>query len=265
MIARAAEGSVRDALSIFDQAIAHGAGTVTAEQVRAMLGLADRARIVDLFEHVMKGDAAAALTEFRAQYDAGADPGGRAHRSCRVQPSGDAAALRAVGRRRCRPVRRRAPARRGVRREAVDAGAVAHLADAAQGHSRGADLEPAGQRRRNGADPARPRRRPADAGRGAEVAGDAPQSARSHRARPHGSPASDGRRRMRAGRLATACRWAAAAARPCGWSRPQPAARGSLAPPAPVVEQTAPACRSSAGGHRRPRRRQPRQAVQGRS
>jgi DNA polymerase-3 subunit gamma/tau len=74
MIARAAEGSVRDALSIFDQAIAHGAGTVTAGQVRAMLGLADRARIVDLFEHVMKGDAAAALTEFRAQYDVGADP-----------------------------------------------------------------------------------------------------------------------------------------------------------------------------------------------
>ncbi|MDQ2703670.1 MAG: DNA polymerase III subunit gamma/tau, partial [Pseudomonadota bacterium] len=74
MIARAAEGSVRDALSIFDQAIAHGAGTVTAEQVRSMLGLADRARIVDLFEHLMKGDAAAALIEFRAQYDVGADP-----------------------------------------------------------------------------------------------------------------------------------------------------------------------------------------------
>jgi DNA polymerase-3 subunit gamma/tau len=74
MIARAAEGSVRDALSIFDQAIAHGAGTVAAEQVRSMLGLADRARIVDLFEHLMKGDAAAALTEFRAQYDVGADP-----------------------------------------------------------------------------------------------------------------------------------------------------------------------------------------------
>jgi DNA polymerase-3 subunit gamma/tau len=74
MIARAAEGSVRDALSIFDQAIAHGAGTVSAEQVRSMLGLADRGRIVDLFEHLMKGDAAAALIEFRAQYDVGADP-----------------------------------------------------------------------------------------------------------------------------------------------------------------------------------------------
>ncbi|MBA3447042.1 MAG: DNA polymerase III subunit gamma/tau [Pseudaminobacter sp.] len=74
MIARAAEGSVRDAQSIFDQAIAHSAGRVTADAVRSMLGLADRARIVDLFEHVMKGDAASALNEFRAQYDTGADP-----------------------------------------------------------------------------------------------------------------------------------------------------------------------------------------------
>ncbi|TPN36642.1 DNA polymerase III subunit gamma/tau [Mesorhizobium sp. B2-3-3] len=74
MIARAAEGSARDSLSILDQAIAHGAGSVSAEAARAMLGLADRARIVDLFEHVMKGDVAAALGEFRAQYDTGADP-----------------------------------------------------------------------------------------------------------------------------------------------------------------------------------------------
>jgi len=74
MIARAAEGSARDSLSILDQAIAHGAGSVSAEAVRGMLGLADRARIVDLFEHVMKGDVAAALAEFRAQYDTGADP-----------------------------------------------------------------------------------------------------------------------------------------------------------------------------------------------
>jgi DNA polymerase-3 subunit gamma/tau len=74
MIARAGEGSARDSLSIFDQAIAHGAGTVTAEAVRSMLGLADRARIIDLFEMLMRGDVAGALTEFRAQYDAGADP-----------------------------------------------------------------------------------------------------------------------------------------------------------------------------------------------
>lgn len=74
MIARAAEGSMRDAQSILDQAIAHGSGRVDAEAVRAMLGLADRARIVDLFGHVMKGDVAAALTELRQQYETGADP-----------------------------------------------------------------------------------------------------------------------------------------------------------------------------------------------
>ncbi len=74
LIARAAEGSVRDGLSLLDQAIAHGNGAVTAGAVRDMLGLADRARVFDLFERVMKGDAAAALTQLRAQYDIGADP-----------------------------------------------------------------------------------------------------------------------------------------------------------------------------------------------
>ena len=74
MIARASEGSMRDAQSIFDQAIAHGGEKVTAEAVRAMLGLSDRNRVIDLFEHLMKGDIAAALAEYRAQYDTGADP-----------------------------------------------------------------------------------------------------------------------------------------------------------------------------------------------
>lgn len=74
LIARAAEGSVRDALSLFDQGIAHAAGPVRAEDVRQMLGLADRVRIVDLFEALMKGDIAGALSELRAQYDIGADP-----------------------------------------------------------------------------------------------------------------------------------------------------------------------------------------------
>jgi DNA polymerase III subunit gamma/tau len=73
-IVRAAEGSVRDALSLLDQAIAHGAGSVTAQSVRDMLGLADRARILDLFEAVMRGSVPAAFSELRAQYDAGADP-----------------------------------------------------------------------------------------------------------------------------------------------------------------------------------------------
>ncbi len=74
LIARAAEGSVRDSLSLLDQAIAHAAGPVRAEDVRQMLGLADRVRIVDLFEALMRGDTAGALTELREQYDIGADP-----------------------------------------------------------------------------------------------------------------------------------------------------------------------------------------------
>ena len=74
LIARAAEGSVRDALSLFDQAIAHAAGPVRGEDVRGMLGLADRARVIDLFEALMHGDLARALLEIRDQYDAGADP-----------------------------------------------------------------------------------------------------------------------------------------------------------------------------------------------
>ena len=74
LIARAAEGSVRDALSLLDQAIAHAAGPVGAEDVRQMLGLADRVRVVDLFEALMKGDVSTALKELREQYEIGADP-----------------------------------------------------------------------------------------------------------------------------------------------------------------------------------------------
>jgi DNA polymerase III subunit gamma/tau len=74
-IARAAEGAVRDSLSLLDQAIAHGAGKVTGETVREMLGLADRAQVIDLFEAVMRGDVPAAFAGLRAQYEAGADPG----------------------------------------------------------------------------------------------------------------------------------------------------------------------------------------------
>ncbi|EKE44237.1 DNA polymerase III subunits gamma and tau [Oceaniovalibus guishaninsula JLT2003] len=74
LIARAAEGSARDALSLLDQAIAHGAGETGAEQVRDMLGLADRGRVLDLFDMILRGDAAGALTELGAQYAEGADP-----------------------------------------------------------------------------------------------------------------------------------------------------------------------------------------------
>jgi len=74
LITRAAEGSARDATSLLDQAISHGAGETTADQVRAMLGLADRGRVLDLFDMILKGDAAGALTELGAQYADGADP-----------------------------------------------------------------------------------------------------------------------------------------------------------------------------------------------
>lgn len=74
LITRAAEGSARDAMSLLDQAIAHGAGETTASQVRAMLGLADRGRGLDLFDMILKGQAAEALAELGAQYADGADP-----------------------------------------------------------------------------------------------------------------------------------------------------------------------------------------------
>ncbi|MGC1506364.1 MAG: DNA polymerase III subunit gamma/tau [Sulfitobacter sp.] len=74
LITRSAEGSVRDATSLLDQAISHGAGETTADQVRAMLGLADRGRVLDLFDMILRGDAAGALTELSGQYADGADP-----------------------------------------------------------------------------------------------------------------------------------------------------------------------------------------------
>lgn len=82
LIARAAEGSVRDGLSILDQAIAHasleggdaGAGEVSAAQVRAMLGLSDRGAVRRLFGLLLEGDAAAAIVALREQYDLGVEP-----------------------------------------------------------------------------------------------------------------------------------------------------------------------------------------------
>jgi DNA polymerase-3 subunit gamma/tau len=79
LIARAADGSARDGLSILDQAISQAAGAgggaaVTEQAVRDMLGLADRAKVFDLFEAVMKGDVKAALAMMHDQYAAGANP-----------------------------------------------------------------------------------------------------------------------------------------------------------------------------------------------
>ncbi len=74
MVVRAGEGSVRDCLSLLDQAIAHGGGKIAAGDVRKMLGLADRSVIIDLFEALMKGEIASALDINRSLYEVGADP-----------------------------------------------------------------------------------------------------------------------------------------------------------------------------------------------
>ena len=78
LIARAAEGSVRDSLSLLDQAIAHGAAqgaaAIAAEDVRHMLGVADKSRVIDLFEAAMAGKAAEALRLLEDQHTGGADP-----------------------------------------------------------------------------------------------------------------------------------------------------------------------------------------------
>ncbi|MBI3274949.1 MAG: DNA polymerase III subunit gamma/tau, partial [Methylocystis sp.] len=75
---RAAEGSVRDALSLLDQAIAYGAahrgGAIASDDLRLMLGVADKARVIDLFEATMRGDVAATLAMLEEQYTGGADP-----------------------------------------------------------------------------------------------------------------------------------------------------------------------------------------------
>ncbi|MBC8050815.1 MAG: DNA polymerase III subunit gamma/tau, partial [Chitinophagales bacterium] len=74
IIARLAEGSVRDGLSLLDQAFALAGGKVSASDVRGMAGIADGVRIYDLLQTILKGDVTAALQTFGALYDAGADP-----------------------------------------------------------------------------------------------------------------------------------------------------------------------------------------------
>jgi DNA polymerase-3 subunit gamma/tau len=99
LIARAAEGSVRDGLSILDQAISMGGGTVTSEAVRAMLGLADRGRIFDLLEHVFRGAAGDAIQALDWLHRDGAEPdqiladlAEAVHVATRVKIAGEAAA-----------------------------------------------------------------------------------------------------------------------------------------------------------------------------
>ena len=166
IIARAAEGSVRDSLSLFDQAIAHAAGPVRADAVRQMLGLADRTRVIDLFESLVRGDIASAFKEFREQYDTGADPivvlsdlaefVNFVTRVKIVPATADNVAFGETERLRARD----------FAAKTLDAGAVADVADAAQGHHRGASRDAAGGGGGNGAGAHRLCRRHADAGRG---------------------------------------------------------------------------------------------------
>ncbi len=184
IIARAAEGSVRDSLSLFDQAIAHAAGPVRADDVRQMLGLADRTRVIDLFDALVRGDIASAFREFREQYDIGADPVVVLSRSRRIRQFRHPREDRAGDRRQRRIRRDRAAARARFRGKAFDARAVADVADAAEGHRRGADRDAAGGGRRNGAGAHRLCRRPADAGR--SDPDDRPEWRRRHRLRRRG-------------------------------------------------------------------------------
>jgi DNA polymerase III subunit gamma/tau len=139
MVARASEGSMRDALSIFDQAIAHSSGKVTAGRARhagaGRPGARDRP-----VRTLMKGDVAGALTELRGQYDAGADPAtvlsdlaefNHLVTRLRFVPEAAFRRLAVAGGARSRPVE--------FAETLVGAGAVAELADAAQGHRGGAD------------------------------------------------------------------------------------------------------------------------------
>ena len=165
LIARAADGSVRDGLSLLDQAIALAAGTVGETLVRDMLGIADRGLVCDLFETVLKGDAAGALGQMNALYQGGADPLMVLQDLLGFLPFRDPAQARA-GRRRRRPDGGRRPgARAAARREAGDAGLGAGLADALEGHRRGAIGAVAGTGGRDGAGAARLCRRSAGAGR----------------------------------------------------------------------------------------------------
>lgn len=74
MIAKAAEGSVRDGLSILDQAIAHSSGSILAADVREMLGLSDRGVIKSLLVDLLEGKGDRVLDHVKAQYDLGVEP-----------------------------------------------------------------------------------------------------------------------------------------------------------------------------------------------
>ena len=170
LIARAAEGSVRDALSLLDQAIAHAAGDHSRAGRAHHAGpcrphARDRpVRIADEGRRRRGPQGTARAIRHRRRSAGGAG------RYRRVHPFRHPHQDRAGGRRRHLARRGRAHARARARRHAVDARPLAHLADAAQGHERGAGGEPPARRRRDAAGSHRLCGRPADAGRGDPLA-----------------------------------------------------------------------------------------------
>ena len=154
LIVRAAEGSVRDGLSLLDQAITLLGGDgapIAVRQVEDMLGLADRGRVLDLFELVMRGAIKDALDRLGELHDLGTEPETVVQELLGDQPLADPDQGGAGGGRGAR--RRRAGRRAGDRdgRAALDPGAGADLADAAQGAGRAASGALAAARRRDGA------------------------------------------------------------------------------------------------------------------
>ena len=130
LVARAADGSARDGLSLLDRAFAHADGDtpLNEQTMRGLLGLADRGRIFDLFDMLMRGEVTAALDEFEAQYAMGGRSGNHFGRFGRVDALADAAEIRRRRARGCCVFCRIARARTSGSRTALDAHFVARLA-----------------------------------------------------------------------------------------------------------------------------------------
>ena len=183
-IARAADGSVRDGLSMLDQAIAQADGDRSpTAQVADMLGLADREAVFDLMEAVMGGKPAAALAITDRAYERGADLGALLQDLLELLHT--VTRLKSVPGLRDSQELPEAERTRGaaLADRLTRAGAGPRLADAAEGRRRGGNRARPPRRGRNGADPAVPCVRPADAGRSGPAA-DRRRRPRLHRLRP---------------------------------------------------------------------------------
>ncbi len=165
LIARAADGSVRDGLSLLDQAIAQAEGGITAEAVADMLGLADREAVFDALEAVLAGKPADALAITDRAHERGADLGVLLADMLELITRDFAPEIRARTARLRRTARSRALPRRRLGRPPKRSIAGAGLADAAEGHFRGGSRPGSPGRGGNGADPAVPRVRTAPARR----------------------------------------------------------------------------------------------------